>query len=282
MSHADGNQVVYGTATTIKIMSTKVVNRGDTGDPSGTPAALTAATAATTGIEALDFTVIAYNKFGGTVTLDPALAMLPVAVDGTADGRYFMADLPTVADTTGITRVLIVLPKEKVELADPRVELAADGTRNAAGKNAEASIELHFVAATEGDALDGDNTGQPVVHSITRAGSELRPVTAETFEVLITLNEEPRKDGFKKDHIDASNATAGDPTFLDKMDETRATAGSFTAGDIASSGRDMMLYRYIVVITPKYENKNDIVVKVKSFYDQEMQVLNRMSSTTTR
>ena len=37
-----------------------------------------------------------------------------------------------------------------------------------------------------------------------------------------------------------------------------------------SSGRDMMLYRYIVTITPKYENKNDIVVKVKSFYDQEM------------
>ena len=33
----------------------------------------------------------------------------------------------------------------------------------------------------------------------------------------------------------------------------------------------MMLYRYIVTITPKYENKNDIVVKVKSFYDQEMQ-----------
>ena len=182
--------MVYGTATTIKIMSTKVVNRGDTGDPSGTL---------------------------------------------------------------------------------PRAELAADGTRNAAGKNAEASIELHFVAATKGDALDGDNTGQPVVHSITRAGSELRPVTVETFEVLITLSEEPRKDGFKKDHIDASNATAGDPTFLDKMDETRATAGSFTAGDIASGGRDMMLYRYIVVITPKYENKNDIVVKVKSFYDQEMQ-----------
>ena len=31
-----------------------------------------------------------------------------------------------------------------------------------------------------------------------------------------------------------------------------------------------MLYRYLVTLTPKYENKNDIVVKVKSFYDQEM------------
>ena len=51
----------------------------------------------------------------------------------------------------------------------------------------------------------------------------LRPVTAATFDVLITLSEEPRKDGFKKDHIDVSNATAGDPTFLDKIDEEAGT-----------------------------------------------------------
>ena len=35
------------------------------------------------------------------------------------------------------------------------------------------------------------------------------------------------------------------------------------------TGRDNMLYEYVVTITPKYENKNDIVVKVKMFYDQE-------------
>ena len=196
--------------------------------------------------------------------------------DGTPDGKHFQVELGAsgtgVAATSGITRVLIVLPKETVELADPRADLAADGTRNAAGKNKEVSIELHYVAA-EGDALAEDNnTGQPVVHAIARADGMIRPVTATTFDVLITLSEEPKKDGFKKDHIDVSNATAGDPTFLDKMDETRASDGSFTAGDIASSGRDSMLYRYIVTITPKYENKNDIVVKVKSFYDQEKQM----------
>ena len=99
------------------------------------------------------------------------------------------------------------------------------------------------------------------MHAIARADGQLRPVTAATFDVLITLSEEPRKDGFKKDHIDVSNATAGDPTFLDKIDQTAT---------MQSSGRDMMLYRYLVTLTPKYENKNDIVVKVKSFYDQEM------------
>ena len=37
----------------------------------------------------------------------------------------------------------------------------------------------------------------------------------------------------------------------------------------ADSGRDSMIYRYIVTLTPKYESKDPIVVKVKSFYDQE-------------
>ena len=224
--------MVYGTATTIKIMSTKVVN-----SEAGTAATTT------TALEAIDFTVIAYNKFGGTVATD-APTLGPVSVDGTADGMHFTADLGSVADTTDITRVLLVLKKDSVELADPRAELADDGTRKAAGKNKEASIELHFVAANEGTATDVDGAdgraapaaGVPIVYSIERAGSELRPVTADTFEVLITLSEEPRKDGFKKDHIDASNATAGDPTFLDKMPATT---------EMADSGRDDMLYRYI-------------------------------------
>ena len=263
MSFADGNQVVYGSAITIKIMSTKVVNFQGTDDAvSGTD------------LGDDDFTVIAYNKLGGQV-ITGAPTLGAISIDGTADGMHYMADLSSLAvpasgtaANVAITRVLIYLPKETVELADPRAEL--DGTtRKAAGKNKEASIELHYVAAEEGDAgPDAIPVGQPVVNKIERVGSELRPVTADTFEVLITLSEEPRKDGFKKDHINVSHATAGDPTFLDMIMETRAGTG-FTEGDVASSGRNMMLYRYIVVITPKYENKNDIVVKVKSFYDQE-------------
>ena len=278
VSHADGNQVIYGTTpaedVTIRIMSAKVINSvsnvviatDDTAVASGT----------SLGID--DFTIIAYNKFGGTETA-PLLNATPttgqIQPDGTADGMHFDVDLTAVAADSGITRVLIVLKKDSVELADPRAELDDAGARKAAGKNKEASIELHFVSATEGTAIgtignDGTFTasteagdaGKPIVHSITRADGQLRPVTSATFDVLVTLSEDPRKDGFKKDHIDAANATAGDPTFLDKIDQTDT---------MQSSGRDMMLYRYIVTLTPKYENKNDIVVKVKSFYDQEMQ-----------
>ena len=48
---------------------------------------------------------------------------------------------------------------------------------------------------------------QPRVHSIVRPGDVLLPVTAATFDVLITLSEDPRKDGFKAAQIDVSNAT---------------------------------------------------------------------------
>ncbi|MCY3742895.1 MAG: lamin tail domain-containing protein [Candidatus Poribacteria bacterium] len=268
VSFADGNQVVYGAAVTLKIMSTKVVNFQATDDATSN-----------TDLGDDDFTVIAYNRLGGQVTTG-APTLGAISIDGTADGMHYMAELTSLAApaagtaaNVAITRVLIYLPKEKVELADPRAEL--DGTtRKAAGKNKEASIELHYVAAAQGAAIgtvsggtftasaEAGDVGRPIVHSITRVGSQLRPVTSDNFEVLITLSEEPRKDGFKKDHIDAANAAAGDPTFLDKIMQTDL---------LKSSGRDMMLYRYIVVITPKYENKNDIVVKVKSFYDQEKQ-----------
>ena len=267
VSFADGHQVVYGTpdtdSNTIKIMSTKVVNRGDTDD--------TLATAATTGLEALDFDIIAYNKFGGTVTGDSVPELESVTVDGTADGMHFMVELNAVSADSGITRVLVVLPKDSVELADPRAEME-DGARKAAGKNKEASIELHYVG-TQPDASSDATADDPKVYKIARADGQLRPVTAATFDVLITLSEEPKKDGFKKDHIDVANATAGDPTFLDmiKEDADGADDTADNDDDMPSTGRDMMLYRYIVTLTPKYENKNDIVVKVKMFYDQEMQ-----------
>ena len=266
VSFADGNQVVYSadTATIIKIVSSKVIN-----SEAGTVVPDTS----TAKLEAIDFDVIAYNKFGGTVGA-PLLG--PVTVDTTVDGLHFMMALGLVdvpADGTGITRVVLVLKAKSVELADPRAEMdATTNMRKPAGQNKETSIELLYVAAADDGDPDGAAgsvaPGTPIVHKIIRAGGALRPVTAETFEVIITLSEMPRKDGFKKDHIDVTHATAGDPTFLDKM----AGAADIATG-MVSSGRDMMLYRYIVVITPKYENKNDIVVKVKSFYDQEKMMM---------
>ena len=108
-----------------------------------------------------------------------------------------------------VTRVLILIPKHAVELADPRLELDDAGARKVEGKSAAASIEIHYVAV-EADT----DLGDPDVISISKVGASLLPVTDATFDVLVTLSEMPRKDGFKKDQIDVSNATAADPVAI--------------------------------------------------------------------
>jgi len=258
VSFADGIQVPYGTATTIKVTSAEIVNLGDQ-----------AATASTAALERVDFSIVSYNAFGGTAfasgTTTAALASTGVVPD-VRDGKNFMIDVDSIAAPAAgaaadarIVRVVITLKADMVEKVD-----------DSANKNTKQSITLHYVAAEDTDA-DGTGTGavlevgQPGVVKIERAGNEFRPVTGTNFDVLITLTEEPRKDGFKKDHINVSNANVGDPVFLDNPTPPETPS----ATELGPSGRDGKLYRYVVTITPKYENRNDIVVKVKSFYDQE-------------
>ena len=59
--------------------------------------------------------------------------------------------------------------------------------------------------------------------------------------------------------MDAANATWVDPVALVAIPEVDP--------GMLSTGRDDKLYPYVLTITPKYENKNDIVVKVKAFED---------------
>ena len=160
-----------------------------------------------------------------------------------------------------MTRVLVFLAKHKVEVADPRAFLT-DGARNADGKSAEASIAIYYVA--------GEPTGEagdPTVYSIRRASDPLLPVTAATENVIILLSEQPK--AFTKDNVDATNATWGDPVALVAIPEDANGLDNTAdnADDMPSTGRDEKLYPYVLTITPKYENKDDIVVKVKAFED---------------
>ena len=267
ISSADNIQVESG-AVTINVKFDKVVDAdaeiaadatGD--DASGTKFAKD------------DLQIIAYNKFGGTMTAPTVTG--PTVVDE-ADGKNFTIEL--IAPGDGVTRVLVFLAKHKVELADPRAELDA-GVRKAEGKNAEASITIHYVAA-EPDAPDN----MPMVLSIRRASDPLLPVTAATENIIILLSEKPK--AFTKDHVDVTNATWVDPVALeplvedpDGLDNQEGDAAntadneqgredrSQAADNMPSTGRDMMVYPYVLTITPKYENKNDIVVKVKAFED---------------
>ena len=184
----------------------------------------------------------------------------------TADGKNFTITLD--APGADVTRVLVFLAKHKVEVADPRAFLT-DGARNADGKSAEASIAIYYVAGEpEGEV------GDPTVYSIRRASDPLLPVTAATENVIILLSEQPK--AFTKDNVDVTNATWVDPVALVAIPEVAGEDGTA----MPSTGRDMKLYPYVLTITPKYENKNDIVVKVKAFEDMVLPTSNKYTPDT--
>ena len=117
--------------------------------------------------------------------------------------------------------------------------------------------------------VDGDGV-PPTVYSIERADNPLLPVTADTVQVIITLSEMPR--AFTKDHVSVSNATHDGPVALEAIPET---------DNMPSTGHDDKLYPYVLTITPKYENTNDIVVTVKSFEDTALPTPNRYTPPST-
>ena len=258
ISFADGNQVFYsgGNSVTINIMSTKVVDYHATA--TATTAAADPAVVSGTALGADDFTVIAYNEFGGIATTDaPALGVVTPA--SPADGMNFTAELGNIpGGTPETTRVLIVLKKDSVELADPRAELEDDGTtRKDAGKNKEATIELHYF---HGIVQSGDDV--PTVYFIRKPGEFQLPVTAATFDVVVQLSEEPKKDTFTADRFSVDNATITKVTPLGAFDEDR------DAGFVSTGYNERKIYKYILTITPKYENKNDIVIKINDWETQ--------------
>ena len=221
-----------------------------------------------------DLQVIAYNEFGGIAT-DLEINDGPAAVPA-ADGKNFTITL--AAPAADVTRVLVFLAKHKVEVADPRAFLT-DGARNDDGKSAEASIAIYYVAGdgTDPDAANAeDNVNDPTVYSIRRASDPLLPVKAATENVIILLSEQPK--AFTKDHVDVTNATWVDPVALVAIDEV--VSDPVATDDMPSTGRDDKLYPYVLTITPKYVNKDDIVVKVKAFEDTVLPTSNKYTPDT--
>ena len=219
-----------------------------------------------------DLQIIAYNEFGGIET-SPGINIGPTAAT-TADGKNFTIVLDAPGEA--VTRVLVFLAKHKVEVADPRAFLT-DGARNADGKSAEASIAIYYVTADGTGA--SPNVVAPTVYSIRRASDPLLPVTAATENVIILLSEQPK--AFTKDHVDVTNATWGDPVALVAIPEDADGPDNSSVDpvnqvdDMPSTGRDDKLYPYVLTITPKYVNKDDIVVKVKAFDDMVLPTANK-------
>ena len=88
--------------------------------------------------------------------------------------------------------------------------------------------------------------------------------TGDTFDVVITLSEQPKENKLTKDHIAVDKGTAGDPVYLGAV--AAADGGDADTDIDPATGRDGMHHRYVVTITPKAED-GDLVVKVKEFED---------------
>ena len=250
VSHAEGVQAQYGSLVNIRVRFGKVVNHNDN-------IAANATGDAGSGTDAFakdDVEIIAYNEFGGTVTPPGLTATNYPAPTDPADGKNFTIQLAQVADTTGIVRVLVRIPKHVVYVADPRADLDEEGVKTADGKNAAGEITIHYVNIQS-------TLGSPVVHFIRRPGAFALPVTSETFDVVVQVSEEPKTGTFTKDHFSITNATITQVTAL----------GAFDAdAEFISTGRDGKVYKYLLTITPEYKNDNpDIVIKIGSFEDQE-------------
>ena len=175
--------------------------------------------------------------------------------------------------------VLVYIKQGGVTAADPAVA-AADS------KNAAASVAFNLVysdgwrAATDGYNYpnnDNQNTVlvyKPAVYGISRLESDLRFNTGviEPFKVKIRLSEQPRT--FTTDHIDVTEGKATEIIRLPPV-SPYILFGPFNDANfrfLPVTGRGLIgvgtvYYDYLVTIKPKFENKNDIVIKVKAFED---------------
>ena len=283
VSHADNFQAEYGATITVRVIFGKVVAL-DTSVP----------TEATTepnedDFELADIAYRAYNKFGGIVHTQAAITAANFEdAELIEDGKNFTVNLPTIAApgtgddaATVITRVLLHIGEGEVVAADP-----TDDEKNKASNK----LEIQYVNAEFTTALTASNStltaetlrfgsstthtgGTPVVYSMMRPGNPLIPSVAyskdTTFDVVVTLSEEAKKDTFTKDRFSISEAEITAVTALAPIDEVVPDANNRSATDMPSTGRDGKLHRYLLTVTPKYANTNDIVIKINAFYDQE-------------
>ena len=210
-----------------------------------------------------DITVTAFSKSDGT-TVDTTVAD-PVAAFTGSMTEFLVGLGPIDVDPTasppvnpeGVV-VLVTIAKDAVENNDPADVIKAGTGDDTLGKNAKATLQFDVVVALD--------AGDPrVVPGTELPGAVIAPGNPDTFTFIVTLSEKPKE--FKKGHIDASNATVDtDPVALAAVTES--------AADVSTEASNR-LYPYLVTVTPKYESKDDIVIKIKPFEDTATPVANK-------
>ena len=239
ISFADSNQVeVTNSATNVIVNAAfaKVVNQADIHGK---------------------VTLLVYNKFGGllaTPTIDAGSIGTGVRHDGKTYTITFQLTA-TIDDNTNPYRA-------KLYIGEGIVAAAPDDDRSQA-----TDIEMYLVAPDP-------TPSNPMPVSIKFANNLLVPAdgfTGASFDIIVTLSEEPKGGKFTKDHLDVVKGSAAGGVYLGPIDPPEGETATGRSGDY---------HRFLFTITPKVED-SDLVIKIKSFEDQEKPIPNKYTPPAT-
>ena len=213
-----------------------------------------------------------YNKFGASIDAATHTITIvqrdldPDTTNVRNDGKSFMLTIAGLAETdndnTNPTKVELFLAEGKINNANPN-----EDKKNKKG----GPFIVNLVGA---DAA----TSAPRAVGLQFANNILVPAdgfTGESFQVIVTLSEEPKEGKFTKDHLTVDKGTAADGVLLKMVAPSAFGDDDATGG----SGRSGMYFQYLVTITPKAED-GDLVIKLNAFEDQNMPTPNMYTPPT--
>ncbi len=226
-----------------------------------------------------DVVVLIYNEIGQVFATITGADTVVIEPRDRHDGKNYTVTFNTRQDSPRIedyNRVLVYIKQGSVTAVDPAVT-AADS------KNAEGSVAFDLVFSdgqtvapdgflyTDEDQNTGPHVRSPAVYGISTTVLRARAGVTEPFEVKIRLSEKPREGTLTTDHINVTEGKATEIFFLGTVDAAVVFGAD---GDPfirypppTGRGPGHIYYDYLVTIEPKFENKNDIVIKVNAFED---------------
>ena len=202
-------------------------------------------------------TLLVYNKFGGLLTA-PTIDTSSVEAAVRHDGKTYTITFQITATADDNTNPY----RAKLHVAEGIVAVAVDDDE----KSKTVDIDIHFVGP---DPMPSD----PMPVSIEFANNLLVPAdgfTGDSFDIIVTLSEAPKESRFTKDHLDVDKGSAADSVYLGAMDPSQGQT---------ATGRSFRYHRFLFTITPKVEG-GDLVIKIKSFEDQERPIPNKYNPPT--
>ena len=177
-----------------------------------------------------------------------------------------LGNTPTIKDGN---RVFVSIKQGGVTAVDPTVA-------EADSENAEGSVAFDLVYG-DGQNVDADGfydpTGlgpianNPAVYGISTTALRARSGVTEPFEVTIRLSEKPKEGTLTTAHINVTEGKATEVFFLQFVNATLFTQADGRYHPPTGRGPGHRYYDYLVTIEPKFENMNDIVIKVNAFED---------------